>query len=145
MHKLTFPITRRYWKPQGDCYLSTAAAELCVGSRDDELVDMKVTCDGTWSKHGFTALYGVVVVSSWDTGKVLDVELKSKFCSVCSACRQMDETSQEFMDWWAVHWSACRCNYVDSSSGMECKGALSIGERSVKKYKLCYATRQTSW
>ena len=55
---------------------------------------MKVTCDGTRFKHGFTALYGVVVVASWDTGKVLDVELKSKFCSVCSARHQMDETSR---------------------------------------------------
>ena len=49
---------------------------------------------GTWSKQGFTALYGVVVVASWDTGKVLNVELKSKFCSVCSACREIDETSR---------------------------------------------------
>ena len=39
-----------------------------------------------------------VVVASWDTSKVLDVELKSKFCSVCLAHRQMNETSQEFMD-----------------------------------------------
>ena len=61
---------------------------------------------------GFSALYGVVVVASWDTGKILDVELK------------------EFMDWWEVHQSECGCNYIDSSSGMECKGALSIWERS---------------
>ena len=47
--------------------LNSTAAELCVGARDDELVDVKVTCDGTWSKWGFTAL--------------------SKFCSVCSARR----------------------------------------------------------
>ena len=63
------------------------------------MVDVKVTCDGTRFKRGFTALYGVVVVAYWESSKVLDVELKSKFCSVCSARRQMDETSQEFMDW----------------------------------------------
>ena len=101
---------------------------------------MKVTCDGTWSKLGFTVLYGVVVVASWDTGKVLDVELKSKFCSVCSARHQMEETSQEFMDWWEVHQSECGCNYVGSSSGMECKVALSIWEWSVEKYMLHYTT-----
>ena len=33
-----------------------AAAELRVCAKDDELVDVKVTCDGTWSKRGFTAL-----------------------------------------------------------------------------------------
>ena len=104
------------------------------------MVDVKVTCDGTGSKRVFTALYGVVVVASWDTSKVLDVELKSKFCSVCSARRQMDETSQEFMDWWEVHQFEYGCNYVGSSSGMECKGALSSWEQSVEKYKLCYTS-----
>ena len=84
-------------------FAAAATAELRIGARDSELFDLKVTCDGTWSKWGFTALYGVVVVASWDTGKVLDVELKSIFCSVCSAHRQMDEISQEFMDWWEVH------------------------------------------
>ena len=38
-------------------------------ARDDELVDVKVTCDGTWSKQGFMALYGVVVLASWDRVK----------------------------------------------------------------------------
>ena len=123
-------------------FAAAAVAELRVGTRDDELVDKKVTCDGTLSKWCFTALYGVVVVASWDTSKVLDVELKSKFCSVCSARRQMDETSQEFMDWWEVHQSEYGCNYmyIGSSSWMECKGALSIWEQSVEKYKLCYTS-----
>ena len=43
---------------------AAAAAELRLGARDDELVDVKVTCDGTWSMRGFEALYGVVVVAS---------------------------------------------------------------------------------
>ena len=62
------------------------------------------------------------------------------FCSVCSAHCQMDETSQEFMDWWEVHQSECGYNYLGSSSGIECKGALSIWEQSVEKYKLRYTT-----
>ena len=43
---------------------AAAAAKLRVDARDDELVHVKVTCDGTWSKRGFAALYGVVVVAS---------------------------------------------------------------------------------
>ena len=43
---------------------AAAAAELRVGARDDELVHVNVTCDGTWSKQGFAALYEVVVVAS---------------------------------------------------------------------------------
>ncbi len=52
----------------------------------------------------------------------------------------MDETSQEFMDCWEVHQSEYGCNYIGSSSGVECKGALNIWEQSVEKYKLCYTS-----
>ena len=39
-----------------------------------------------------------------------------------------------------MHQSEYGCNYVGSSSGMECKGALNIWEQSVNKYKLRYTT-----
>ena len=39
---------------------------------NDQVTVIVVTCDGTWSKRDFTALYGVVVVTSWESGKVLD-------------------------------------------------------------------------
>ena len=52
----------------------------------------------------------------------------------------MDETSQEFMNWWEVHQSEYGCNYIGSLSGMECKGALSIWELSVEKYRLRYTS-----
>ena len=41
---------------------------------EDQILDSNVTCDGTWAKRGFQTLYGVVVVASWKTGKVLDVK-----------------------------------------------------------------------
>ncbi len=47
----------------------------------DEPLDVTVTFDGTWSKRGYTALYGVCVVMSWDTGRVLDTVVLSKCCS----------------------------------------------------------------
>ena len=33
-----------------------------------EIVDIRVTCDATWSRRGHQAKYGVVVVSSWENG-----------------------------------------------------------------------------
>ena len=38
-----------------------------LGAFPEEVVDVVVTCDGTWSKRGFTATYGIVVVIAWDT------------------------------------------------------------------------------
>ena len=45
-------------------------------------------------------------------------------------------------------WIGGRCTsliidantHIGSSSGMECKGALSFWEQSVEKYKLCYTS-----
>lgn len=57
------------------------------GSAPTEVIDTAVTCDGTWSKRGFTATYGIVVVISWETGKILDYEILSKRCNTCERQR----------------------------------------------------------
>ena len=49
-----------------------------------DIIDVAVTCDGTRSKHSFTAMHGVVAVIAWESSKVLDFEIKSKRCSVCA-------------------------------------------------------------
>ena len=66
-------------------------------TKPNDTIDVTVTCDGTWSKRGFTALYGVVVVMSWDSGQVLDAVALSKQCNVCKQKEStMDE--QEFLE-----------------------------------------------
>lgn len=42
------------------------------GVGPDDIVDVTVTRDGTWSRRGFMGIYGVVAVISWETGQVLD-------------------------------------------------------------------------
>ena len=65
----------------------------------DDVIDVVVTCDGTWSKRGLTATYGVVAVISWETGQVLDFVIKSKRCISCSR-QTLDEDSPEYAEWW---------------------------------------------
>ena len=97
----------------------------------DEIIDVPVTCDGTWSKRGFTATYGVVAVIAWETGQVLDFEIKSKHCSACSRKLQtLEKTSNRFMEWWETHKSMCEANYEGSSLAMEAAAALDIRKRS---------------
>ena len=33
-----------------------------AGASEDEIVDVLVSCDGTWQKRGFSSLFGVVFV-----------------------------------------------------------------------------------
>ena len=120
---------------------STAETESCqlaaslylhdlVGVPHDEVIDVCVTWDGTWSKRGFTALYGVVVVASWDSGQVLDCELLSKYCRECAFHEHLNKDSDEFELWWEEHRESCDANYTGSSPAMEATGALRIWQRS---------------
>ncbi|GFS39056.1 hypothetical protein TNIN_81961 [Trichonephila inaurata madagascariensis] len=42
--------------------------------------DIPVAVDGTWQTHGHTFLNGVVIATSFDTGKVLDASILFRVC-----------------------------------------------------------------
>ena len=109
------------------------------GAGPDDVVDCTVTCDGTWSRRGFVANYGVVAVLSWETGQVLDVVDLSKSCKVCKEARNnMGSESTEFLEWMVKHQDSCNSNYTGSSPAMEAEGASMLWTRSVEKNKLWY-------
>ena len=70
----------------------------------------------------------------------MDVEYLSKCCQVCAAHRDMDESSDEFLDWWEEHQASCEANYKGSSPAMEFHGAHNIWKRSVELCKLSYTS-----
>ena len=109
------------------------------GADPDDVVDITVTCDGTWSCHGFMAAFGVVAVLSWETGQVLDVVVLSKYCKICKeAERSMGSESQEFLEWKGKHQDSCNSNYIVSSPTMEAEGPSILWARSVAKNRLRY-------
>ncbi len=106
-----------------------------------------VTFDGTWSKRGYTAMYGVGVVTSWDTGHVLDQVVLSKYCRHCSQKMNslgIDEVqarkSLEFQTWYADHEDHCTLNHRGTSALMELEleTALELWKRSVERLNLRY-------
>ena len=102
------------------------AAELRKDVPEDQVLDITVTCDGTLARRGFQALYGIVVVVSWKSGKVVDVEVLSKHCQACATHYEMNTSSDDILDWWEGHQASCEVNYCGSSSVMESTGALAI-------------------
>ena len=79
----------------------SASAQLrqLQGAGPDDVVDVTVTYDGTWSRCGFVANCGVIAVLSWETGQVLDVEVLSKSCKVCKEAEiSMGSESEEFLE-----------------------------------------------
>ena len=87
---------------------------------------MGVSIDGTWAKRGHGSQFGVLAAIAQDTGKILDVELMSKFCELCKTYKAK-LTKREFDEWFEVHKSKCSINFFEKSSGgMEEAAALVI-------------------
>lgn len=102
-----------------------------------QLLDIAVTCDGTWSRRGHVAIHGVIVVISWETGQVLDFTVMTKRCSVCSS-KHDTMAAEEFDLWYSSHKDKCEVNHKGSSPAMEQTGATELFCRSCEKYGLRY-------
>ncbi|GFU33616.1 uncharacterized protein TNCV_1797991 [Trichonephila clavipes] len=83
-----------------------------------------IAVDSTWHKRGYSSLNGVVCATSVENGKVIDFEALTKYCSSCKGKKKPCEN--------------CAKNYEGFSGGMECRGVLSIFQRSETSRKACY-------
>ena len=109
------------------------------GLKPNEMLDIAITCDGTWSKRGFTATYGVVTVIAWESGQVLDYEIKSKRCNLCSRMQtRLGKDTAEFGEWFEGHKVKCQRNYSGSSPAMEMEAAVDLFSRSEELLHLRY-------
>ena len=104
--------------------------KVMMGVKPNEILDVCVTCDCTWSKRGFTAMYGVVAVISWASGEVLDCDILSKHCSECVRWDGADLSSDEYIQWYNGHKDQCTQNFAGSSPAKEAEGVLRIWQRS---------------
>ncbi|GFY16758.1 uncharacterized protein TNCV_2788801 [Trichonephila clavipes] len=105
-----------------DSIQNTAKEAICENEGNKNIA---VAVDGTWQKRGYTSLNGVVTVTSIDTGKVIDVDILSKYC----ACKNLP-----------FHEKDCKRNYVGSSGAMEIQGASKIFQRSLSLHNARYIT-----
>ncbi|CAB3984028.1 Hypothetical predicted protein [Paramuricea clavata] len=121
--------------------VSDSAYEKHNRSKDDaEILDVAVSFDGTWSKRGFTANYGVGIVISADTGEVLDYVVLSKVCELCKAAEKHKSNRDKYQEWKDAHVASglCQKNYNGSSPAMEKEAARILWSRSVEKHKFRY-------
>ena len=97
---------------------------------EDDIVDITVSCDGTWQRRGYTSLFGAAFIISFDTGKVLDYRVLSKHCTACKFWESQDKTSDVYKEWHKFH--DCQVNFEGSASAMEPSGALEMFEASME-------------
>ncbi|GFW55501.1 uncharacterized protein TNCV_118851 [Trichonephila clavipes] len=61
-----------------------AADEVRKLKNTSDVAECGVSVDGTWQRRGHSSLNGCVAVLSIDTGKVVDLEVMSKWCRNCN-------------------------------------------------------------
>ncbi|KAK4290786.1 hypothetical protein Pmani_036345 [Petrolisthes manimaculis] len=94
------------------------------------LLDITVSYDGTWMTRGHSSHIGVGFVVEVDTGFIIDREVISNFCQVCSSRekRQLPATPE----WMARHASSCNRNYTGTSASMGTEAARRLWSRSTQ-------------
>ena len=101
----------------------------------DQVIDIIISCDGTWQKWGFSSLFGVVFIIAYETGKVIDYTVLSKHCSGCKKWERKDQTTTEYHTWKEQH--DCSINFSGSAGSMEPYGTFALFQRSLA-YNLRY-------
>lgn len=96
------------------------------GNEENKLT---VSGDGTWSKRGFSSMFGVVTLIGHYSSKVLDVLVKSSFCKTCITNKQ-NLNKTEFETWYSEHEADCLANHKGSAGSMEVQGMLEMFARA---------------
>lgn len=120
------PYTRLLLKAvekSADESMVKATKEAVAENIDEVKTDLSVCLGGSWQRRGHRSLNGFVSVTSFDTGKVLDVAVMSKYCQVCTVAKDKDNLP--------IH--LCTQNYTVSSGGMEVAGDLQVFNNSVNR------------
>ena len=65
----------------------------------NEMTKCGVLCVGTWQRRGYCSLNGCVTTLSIDTGKCLDVEIRTKVCRGCQKIEKQTDASKKLICW----------------------------------------------
>ncbi|KAJ8673762.1 hypothetical protein QAD02_011490 [Eretmocerus hayati] len=106
---------------------------------DHEILDIMASYDGTWHTRGFASLFGVGFLIEYNTGLVIDYEVLSKYCHMCTITQnELGPDSPDFALWYENHKESGECNqnHVGSSCSMETKCAEILFIRSPETCKV---------
>lgn len=90
----------------------------------------------TWQQRGHVSINGMVTSTSFDTGKILDIECLIKYCQDCTKLKTSEEKSKHI---------GCVKNYDGSSGGMESAGVVKLIQRSELERQVRYAFYFGGW
>ena len=106
-----------------------------VISPEPDAINITVSFDSSWKTRGFYSNIGFGAVISTYTKKVLDYEILSRLCELCSIWNEDKQKEQplEYQSWIKRHKPNCNKNFTDSSQAMEPEAAERIWSRSLER------------
>lgn len=114
-------------------------------TEDDDVIatsslpmNIDVSVDGTYMTRGFSSKIGVVSCIGAVSGKVLDIDVKSKVCKKCEHWSQKDQNSEEYQNWKKTHEKECTMTHEGSSGSMESALGVHLFGRSLERHNLRY-------
>jgi len=102
-------------------------------AREQPILNLTVSSDGSWKKRGFSSLYGVTTLIAYYSGKVIDLIVKSSYCHTCNFFRSNADDPKH-----ADHVENCDINHKGSAGKMEVDAVLEMFKRSEEKYGVRY-------
>ncbi|GFX00819.1 uncharacterized protein TNCV_4577861 [Trichonephila clavipes] len=109
--------------------------------KNQKIIDVSVSYDGTWQKRGHTSNLGLGIIIDILSGFVLDFEVLSKYCHNCVvAGRDMGVDSAEFHIWQKGHADECDKNFDGTSGAMEMHAALIMWRRSISDCQMRFVS-----
>ena len=119
--------------------MNDAATEIHdLSKSSDSAVDTSISLDGSWQKREYSSLNGYVAALSMESGKVLDIEVMSRFCRLCDANKNLEKNDPIAFENFKANHNSCSANYKGSAPNMEVTGAKRIFSRSIDNQKLRY-------
>ena len=124
-------VHRNSVKEVAETVMQEAALEIYNNKHDadcdDNIVDTGISVDGTWQKRRFTSLNGAVAAISIKTGRILDVEVMTRYCQGCINIEKFKENADLYEHLKLDHMG--KSNHV---------GVERIFLRSIETRRLCY-------
>lgn len=105
--------------------------------KENSDTNLTVSGDGTWSKRGFSSLFGVTTLVGKYTNKIIDSVVKSSYCKLCEVWEKKLE-DDDYEEWKENHKDSCEANHEGSSGKMEVDGIKEMFQRSIATYNVKY-------
>lgn len=128
-----------------DASMKNAAQEEKKKSEENgQFEGITVSGDSLWSKRGFSSLFGITSLVGWFIGKIVDVEVKSKYCKSCEYWKIKLGTT-EYEEWYITYADECQANHEGSFVKMEEHAVVEMFVRSETLHGIFWSTRKRAF